>query len=253
MAIEVNISPSKVDRPGIYAALGVAEVWRFRTMTVGPLRSSVRRWDLPDRRGEPLLAGASRGSRTLGARRRTTRRLAVGAAGGFVTGFGLSPSPTERTSRRSSAREAGVAVCAAHRWHLLHQPMVRHDRVDPQDDRPDRPRRRRGDYYGRSGQDTSGQAFRHGERVGEGERGVLEKPYGPGKYAFNTYAGNIVLVPTTNFVLHWVTGRTETHRYDESPRSTWSPRTLTSRRCRCRWSFTSITRRRRTSSSGSGT
>jgi uncharacterized membrane protein YqiK len=74
-------------------------------------------------------------------------------------------------------------------------------------------------YYGRSGQDVSGQAFRHGERVGEGERGVQEKPLGPGKYAFNTYAGNIVLVPTTNFVLHWVTGRTETHRYDESLRS----------------------------------
>jgi len=29
MAIKVDISPSKVDRPGIYAALGVAEVWRF--------------------------------------------------------------------------------------------------------------------------------------------------------------------------------------------------------------------------------
>ena len=74
-------------------------------------------------------------------------------------------------------------------------------------------------YYGRSGRDLSGQAFRHGERVAEGERGVQEKPLGPGKYAFNTYAGNIVLVPTTNFVLHWVTGRTEAHRYDESLRS----------------------------------
>jgi Uma2 family endonuclease len=29
LAIEVDISPSKVDRPGIYAALGVVEVWRF--------------------------------------------------------------------------------------------------------------------------------------------------------------------------------------------------------------------------------
>jgi uncharacterized membrane protein YqiK len=74
-------------------------------------------------------------------------------------------------------------------------------------------------YYGRSGQDLSGQGFRHGERVSEGERGVQEKPLGPGKYAFNTYAGNIILVPTTNFVLHWVTGRTEAHRYDESLRS----------------------------------
>jgi uncharacterized membrane protein YqiK len=74
-------------------------------------------------------------------------------------------------------------------------------------------------YYGRSGRDVSGLEFRHGERVAEGERGVQEKPLGPGKYAFNTYAGNIILVPTTNFVLHWVTGRTEAHRYDESLRS----------------------------------
>jgi uncharacterized membrane protein YqiK len=74
-------------------------------------------------------------------------------------------------------------------------------------------------YYGRLGRDLSGEAFRHGERVAEGERGVWEKPLGPGKYPFNTYAGNIILVPTTNFVLHWITGRTETHRYDESLRS----------------------------------
>jgi len=74
-------------------------------------------------------------------------------------------------------------------------------------------------YYGQTGQDVSGDKFRHGERVAEGERGVWERPLGPGKYPFNTYAGNIILVPTTNFVLHWVTGRTETHRYDESLRS----------------------------------
>ena len=74
-------------------------------------------------------------------------------------------------------------------------------------------------YCGQNGLDLSGDTFRHGERVSEGERGVWERPLGPGKYPFNTYAGNIVLVPTTNFVLHWVTGRTETHRYDESLRS----------------------------------
>lgn len=74
-------------------------------------------------------------------------------------------------------------------------------------------------YYGRTGSDLSGTAFRHGEQVAEGERGVWERPLGPGKYAFNTYAGNIVLVPTTNFVLHWITGRSETHRYDENLRS----------------------------------
>jgi len=74
-------------------------------------------------------------------------------------------------------------------------------------------------YYGRQGQDLSGAAFRHGERVAEGERGVWERPLGPGKYPFNTFAGSIVLVPTTNFVLHWITGKSESHRYDESLRS----------------------------------
>ncbi len=74
-------------------------------------------------------------------------------------------------------------------------------------------------YYGRVGRDLSGEAFRHGERVAEGERGVWERPLGPGKYPFNTYAGQMVMVPATNFVLHWITGRTEAHRYDESLRS----------------------------------
>ncbi|HEX4413495.1 MAG TPA: SPFH domain-containing protein [Lacipirellulaceae bacterium] len=74
-------------------------------------------------------------------------------------------------------------------------------------------------YYGKMGLDLTGTGFRHGERVGEGERGVRQRPLGPGKYAFNTYAGSIVLVPTTNFVLHWITGKSETHRYDESLKS----------------------------------
>ena len=74
-------------------------------------------------------------------------------------------------------------------------------------------------YYGAVGRDLSGATFRHGERVAEGERGVWERALGPGKYAFNTYAATIILVPTTNFVLHWITGRTEAHRYDESLRS----------------------------------
>ena len=29
LAIEVDVSPSKIDRPAIYAALRIAEVWRF--------------------------------------------------------------------------------------------------------------------------------------------------------------------------------------------------------------------------------
>ena len=71
-------------------------------------------------------------------------------------------------------------------------------------------------YYGPPGKDISGDAFRHGERVSRGERGVWDKPFGPGKYPFNTYAGQIILVPTTNFVLHWITGKTESHHYDDS-------------------------------------
>jgi uncharacterized membrane protein YqiK len=74
-------------------------------------------------------------------------------------------------------------------------------------------------YYGRPGRDTTGETFRHGERVAEGERGVWDRPLGPGKYPFNTYAGNIIQVPTTNFVLHWITDRTEAHRYDENLQS----------------------------------
>ena len=69
------------------------------------------------------------------------------------------------------------------------------------------------------GADVSGEAFRHGERVARGDRGVWEKALGPGKYPFNIYAGNLVLVPTTNFVLHWVTGKSESHHYDDSLKS----------------------------------
>ncbi len=71
-------------------------------------------------------------------------------------------------------------------------------------------------FYGKKGDDTSGKEFRHGERVHEGEKGVWDVALGPGKYAFNNSAGVIVLVPTTNFVLHWITGRTESHRFDDS-------------------------------------
>jgi uncharacterized membrane protein YqiK len=74
-------------------------------------------------------------------------------------------------------------------------------------------------YYGKKGDDTSGKEFRHGERVHEGEKGVWDVALGPGKYAFNTSSGEVVLVPTTNFVLHWITGRSETHRFDESLKS----------------------------------
>ncbi len=34
LAIEVDLSPSKIDRPGIYAALQISELWRLRDKVV---------------------------------------------------------------------------------------------------------------------------------------------------------------------------------------------------------------------------
>jgi uncharacterized membrane protein YqiK len=61
-------------------------------------------------------------------------------------------------------------------------------------------------YTGRKGADVSGKEYSHGELVENGCRGVWRDPLMPGKYAFNTYAGKIELVPTTNFVLMWKSG-----------------------------------------------
>jgi uncharacterized membrane protein YqiK len=61
-------------------------------------------------------------------------------------------------------------------------------------------------YTGHKGADTSGADYTHGELVETGCRGVWRDPMMPGKYAFNTYAGKIELVPTTNFVLMWQNG-----------------------------------------------
>jgi uncharacterized membrane protein YqiK len=61
-------------------------------------------------------------------------------------------------------------------------------------------------YTGRRGNDLSGSEYSHGELVESGCRGVWRDPLMPGKYAFNTYAGTIELVPTTNFVLLWESG-----------------------------------------------
>ena len=71
-------------------------------------------------------------------------------------------------------------------------------------------------YYGGSGSDTTGDAFRYGEQVEAGKRGVWRSALAPGKYALNPYAVKVELVPTINFVLRWISGRTEAHRYDEN-------------------------------------
>ena len=71
-------------------------------------------------------------------------------------------------------------------------------------------------YIGEKGLDLSGEAYRHGELVEVGFRGVWNVPLLPGKYAFNTYAGRIVPVPTTNFVLKWTSAVTGNHMLDEN-------------------------------------
>jgi len=62
-------------------------------------------------------------------------------------------------------------------------------------------------FIGKRGADRSGAEYQHGELVGDGERGVWEAPMLPGKYAFNRFAGSIVKVPTTNFILKWESGQ----------------------------------------------
>ena len=58
-------------------------------------------------------------------------------------------------------------------------------------------------YTGEIGQDLSGADYKHGELVHKNQRGVWQEPLLPGKYAFNTYAGKVIMVPTTNFILKW--------------------------------------------------
>ncbi len=71
-------------------------------------------------------------------------------------------------------------------------------------------------YTGELGKDISGSDYRHGELVATGERGVWAEPLLPGKYAFNTYAGKIVMVPTTNFILKWSKAEVGSHKLDEN-------------------------------------
>jgi uncharacterized membrane protein YqiK len=71
-------------------------------------------------------------------------------------------------------------------------------------------------YTGDSGRDLSGKDYKHGELVAMGERGVWSEPLLPGKYAFNTYAGKVIMVPTTNFILKWSRTETGAHKFDEN-------------------------------------
>jgi uncharacterized membrane protein YqiK len=71
-------------------------------------------------------------------------------------------------------------------------------------------------YTGPVGEDVSGELYRHGELVERGHRGVWRQPLLPGKYAFNIFAGRIVSVPTTNFVLKWMSSSSGSHKLDDN-------------------------------------
>ena len=71
-------------------------------------------------------------------------------------------------------------------------------------------------YTGGVGEDLSGVDYKHGEMVSRGNRGVWDEPLLPGKYAFNTYAGKVITVPTTNIILKWNRNEVGSHRFDEN-------------------------------------
>ena len=71
-------------------------------------------------------------------------------------------------------------------------------------------------YTGKVGEDLSGTEYRHGELVSTGNRGVWKEPLLPGKYAFNTYAGKVIPVPTTNIILKWIKSEVGSHMFDEN-------------------------------------
>ncbi len=71
-------------------------------------------------------------------------------------------------------------------------------------------------YTGDIGSDLSGVEYRHGEMVEKNKRGVWNVPLLPGKYAFNTYAGKVITVPTTNIILKWIRNEIGAHHFDEN-------------------------------------
>jgi uncharacterized membrane protein YqiK len=69
-------------------------------------------------------------------------------------------------------------------------------------------------YVGREGQDVTGDAFKHGNLVSKGEKGVCVEPLDPGKYPINPNTHKIVNVPTANVVLNWADDKSEAHKLD---------------------------------------
>lgn len=71
-------------------------------------------------------------------------------------------------------------------------------------------------YVGADGVDVTGDAFKHGNLVTRGQKGVWVAPLDPGKYPINVYTHKVEVVPTANVVLNWATGKTEAHNLDKN-------------------------------------
>jgi uncharacterized membrane protein YqiK len=71
-------------------------------------------------------------------------------------------------------------------------------------------------FVGPEGVDTSGMAFKHGNIVARGQKGVWNDPLDPGKHPVNIYTHTVEIVPTTNIVLNWANSRTESHELDKN-------------------------------------
>ena len=71
-------------------------------------------------------------------------------------------------------------------------------------------------YTGSKGSDTTGVAYKHGELVANGCKGVWETPLTPGKYALNPYALDCKFVPTTNLILKWSSEEVGDHHLDQN-------------------------------------
>jgi uncharacterized membrane protein YqiK len=69
-------------------------------------------------------------------------------------------------------------------------------------------------FVGLAHEDVSGVAFKHGDLVNVGHKGVWVSPLYPGKHPINSRVMRVELVPTTNIVLNWA-NRTEAHHYDD--------------------------------------
>ena len=132
-------------------------------------------------------------------------------AGPVVDGHNMFQNPQAFID---ATRQQGPAGAGAAGRPLLHQSALRDRRGRRHDRSAHRPRRRRHRLRRQGGQDVTGDAFRHGNLVSKGEKGVWVDPLDPGKYPINPYTHKVTNVPTANVVLNWATGKTEAHKLD---------------------------------------